>query len=311
MNAHEIKQAATATRFALGTLLSAVAAIGCVDQLPTSDKPCPCASGYVCCDSGKCATSEAACNMAPAGAGGHAGTGSGGSGGSAGGGSAGSMTPPIPSEAVAEVAGTWKGYLESFMFPSGSDTITINILAPPGGYASATVVFGDVSAPPPPTDPDVAWPDEDVLSHYTALEGWPYEALDLSYESPRLRFSIARWSPWQDWCALQTPVPNASLGYACVGGPARYDNAGQPVVDAQGKCLLSTSPPTAVDCAKAFPLCMGTPPICECNMNECHAWPLQGVTFDIALRNGVGDGSTDLSAVSSAPTTIRLTKTTP
>jgi hypothetical protein len=221
------------------------------------------------------------------------------------------MAPPVPSEVVAEVAGTWTGYLESFTFPSGSDTITINILAPAGGFASANVVFGDVPAPPPPTDPNVAWPDEDVLSHVTALEGWPYAALNLSYESPRLRFTISRYSAWQDWCALQTPVPNPNLGYACVAAPPLTNGSGQNVLDAQGNCLENTSPPKPVDCAKAFPLCMGTPPICQCTMNECHAWELPAVTFDIALRNGVGDGSTNLPNFTNGTTNIRLEKTSP
>lgn len=318
MNAHAIKKAARATRFALGGLLSAMAAMGCVDQLPTSDKPCPCASGYVCCDSGRCASIQVGCDMSPAGAGGHAGTGAGGQagtgsgrGGSGFGGTAGSMTPPLPSEVVAEVAGTWKGYLESFTFPSGSDTITINILAPAGGFATANVVFGDVAAPPPPTDPDVAWPDEDIVSHQTALEGWPYVAHNLSYESPRLRFTISRYSPWQDWCALQTPVPNPELGYACVPALAIRDTNGQLVHDAQGKCLLNTTPAMPVDCAKAAPLCMGTPPLCQCTMTECHAWEIPAVTFDIALRNGIGDGSTNLPNFTNGTTNIRLEKTTP
>ena len=309
MNAHGIKKATTGTRFALGGLLSAMAALGCVDQLPTSDKPCPCASGYVCCDSGRCESSQSACDMGPGGAGGHAGTGSGGRGGSGGGGIGGTMGENrVPSEVIAEVAGLWTGYMEGFTFPSGSDKITISIVAPPDDFAQVNVWFGDAAQPLPPTDPNVAWPDENVLSHHTALEGWPYQALDLSYESPRLRFSISRWSPWQDWCFLQTPVPNPNLGWACVAGPARYDNSGQPVVDAQGNCILSTTPPMAVDCAKAFPLCMGTPPMCQCDMNGCHAEDLRA-TFDIALRNGTGDGSTDLPF--GTATNIRLTKTTP
>ena len=307
MNAREMKKATR--RFALGGLLTAMAALGCVDQLPTSDKPCPCASGYVCCDSGKCASSEAACNAGSAGASGIAGTtGSVGHGGSGGGGSAGSGAPLVPSEVVAEVAGLWTGYMEGFTFPSGSDKVMISIVATPGEYAQVTVWFGDAPQPLPPTDPNVAWPDENVLSHHTALEGWPYQALDLSYESPRLRFSISRWSPWQDWCFMQTPVPNPNLGWACVAAPPITNSSGQNVLDAQGNCLTNTTPPMPVDCAKAFPLCMGTPPICHCDMNVCYAEDLR-FTFDVALRNGVGDGSTTLPF--GAATNIRLEKTLP
>jgi len=252
-----------------GLLVGATtAACGAQLQPPPSSDPCGCSSNYVCCDSGLCAPDRASCSPAP----------------------------PVgpPSEQFADVAGSWVGILETFAFASGSDAIVLNISAPPGGTASATVVFGDAPAPPPPTRPDVAWPAEDVLPLMAGLEGYPYQARALHREGTRVTFTLSRWSPWQEWCAMQTPVANQSLGHACVAAPAMADSTGLVVRDAQGKCLEQTTPPIAIDCAIAFPLCMGTPPICTCDARSCGATELPAITFDLLLQDQFGEGTTNV-----------------
>jgi hypothetical protein len=253
----------------------------CAGPVPQAGNPCPCATGYVCCASGTCAKDQPACDAATS------------------------------TAALFEAAkGVWTGYLENFSFASGSDAIAITIAVGSDGTPSGTVVLGTGEAPAPPTDPNTAWPPNVGASSLVALEGFPYEAGELRWEATRLRFTLSRWSPWHQWCRLQTSYLSEALGFSCVpAGPALHDDLGQPIKDADGNCLLPTVPQTPVDCAKAFPLCMGTPPVCECDATGCDSWELPPVSFDLALRNGFGDGSsTDLSFGGAATTNIRLTK---
>ncbi len=134
--------------------------------MPTETNPCPCASGYVCCSSGVCATDQGGCGAVTA----------------------------VLSQAV---AGDWTGYLEDFSFPSGSDAIKISIAVAPDGALSGQVVLGAGSAPPTATDPDVAWPQGvSAASVRYGLEGASYDALNILWEANRLKFSISLYSPW-------------------------------------------------------------------------------------------------------------------
>jgi hypothetical protein len=173
-------------------------------------------------------------------------------------------------------------------------------------------VFGDAPAPPPPTDPNVAWPPSDVFAQMAGLEGFPYEAHDLRRDGQRVTFTLSRWSPWHAWCAMQTPYPSENLGYACVKALLMIDpNTGTQAHDAQGNCLESTTPPTPIDCAIGFPLCVSTPPICKCDANGCDAWELPAVTFDITLASGVGEGTTNLPDYTNGMANVHLTQTSP
>jgi hypothetical protein len=218
--------------------MGGAAAIGCVGSVPSKADPCPCADGYVCCPSNVCAATQAGCDQA--------------------------------TQALEQaIAGEWKGYIEGFSLPSGSDVIDIKLAAASDGTLSGQMVMGTASPPPPPTDPDVAWPPGITSANMVGVEGVPYQAFNINWQAPRLQFSISRDAPWQPWCALQTPYPSSNLGYSCISADEVYDAQGQPVRDADGKCELNTTPPTSVDCGKYFPLCQGgrrrsaraTPPV--------------------------------------------------
>ena len=210
-----------------------------------------------------------------------------------------------PSEQVADIVGSWTGYLENFMFPSGSDAVRIDIIAPPGGTASATVVFTMLRRRHRRPIPMRRGRPEDVLPLMQALEGFPYVAGNLRWETMRLRFTLSRWSPWQVLVrAADTrsqPVP-----WLCVCRNVASGRRQRRVRARRARKLSGAeTPPTPVACAKGFPLCMGTPPICTCDANACNATDLTAVEFDIALRSGVGDGTTNLP--NAGPTSVRLT----
>jgi hypothetical protein len=253
---------------------------GCADRVSAKASPCPCAVGNICCSSGQCAVDQVGCDQAVL-------------------------------ALRTQAAGTWTGHLENFTFASGSDAIEISISVAADGTTSGHITLGTGPVPPPPTDPNVGWPadltsDDASAKIYPALEGFPYNADSIHWEADRLKFVIDRYSPWQAWCQLQTEVFPSSAGgtgYACA--PDGYF-----VRDDQGNCIVAATSDattgTPVNCVKYFPLCVGTPAICACNAGGCSATHAPDVSFDIALRNGEGDGSTTLKDML---TNIRLTQT--
>src|SRR5207244_9243080 len=106
--------------------LAALPFAGCVDTRPEASRPCPCASGNVCCASGVCAPDGDSCGEATL-------------------------------ALAVENAGTWTGYLENYNLPSGSDALAI-ALDVSGAVVSGTFVMGTAAAPPPPTDLTTPWP---------------------------------------------------------------------------------------------------------------------------------------------------------
>ena len=89
----------------------------------------------------------------------------------------------------------------------------------------------------------------------------------------------------------QPPGGSPSRVYFCIPTHGYQDSN-----DGAGHCTIGTAagsadPPEPVDCAK-LRLCdiAGINP-CQCDANGCVANPYIGTSFDIALRDGVGDGS--------------------
>jgi len=70
-----------------------------------------------------------------------------------------------------------------------------------------------------------------------------------------------------------------------------------------------TTPPIAVDCAVAFPLCMGTPPICTCDARSCRATDLPAILFDLSLDQQVGEGITNLPDYTNGTALVHLRQT--
>lgn len=263
-------QRRSATMAAAAMLACATSGVACTDAVSTAINPCPCADGYVCCDSGVCAKDQNLCAAA--------------------------------TQALSQsIQGTWDGYFET---PgSGNfgpdDSLRITISVDPSGTLSGTVTLGTGPVPPPPTDNTMAWPPGYDFS-LSYLPGFHYAAQNLRWDSGRLRFDIGSREPWKDWCAAQTSYshPEYSVDwYNCVPGGDLFLNpdgtctavACDGTYNESGVCSGPVTR-TPFDCGRAY-ACAG---VCGCDANGCRAGEADTL-FDIALRNGYGDGSSSVS----------------
>ena len=83
------------------------------------------------------------------------GSGSGGSGSSSGSSSGGTSDDASSREdAGASLSGTYKGYIQSFMFPDGTDTVVMTLAFAADGTVTGTVFFGTGPVLAPPTNPE-------------------------------------------------------------------------------------------------------------------------------------------------------------
>jgi hypothetical protein len=209
------------------------------------------------------------------------------------------------------LSGIYKGYVETFMFPDGSDTVTMALTFDSGTTVTGTVFFGDGPALPAPTDPTVGYPPgyaDSPTYQQVPLEGFAFTALDGNYSAPRLRLQIQVTELWKKWCEIQTTIYpmydegvdggcDHLLGYGCL--PA----VGRPPGNFAGCEWASCSQgPTPIDCGK-YALCGGGAPgsICSCTEASCTVvpslppqfsnGPSSSVSFDMQLQQGMLDGS--------------------
>jgi hypothetical protein len=193
------------------------------------------------------------------------------------------------SNSTSELAftGKWTGYIESYVLPSGSSTLTMNFVKQPDGTITGTVTFGDAPAPPPATDPNVGYPPSSGATPLTpaSIEGFPYTARDVSFDGPRVRLGISTLELWKGWCELQTSVQlmEQIAGmpvYGCV--PSGF------ATDSSGVCY-GNGAPQPIDCGKAA-LC--TALTCDCTPTSCTvARSTSDVTFDMQLTGTRMDGT--------------------
>jgi hypothetical protein len=250
---------------ALLALSSAAAGGGCADHVQSAVVTCPCDTG-VCCTSGVCAANENACEQA---------------------------TQALSSES----AGRWTGYIESFTFPSGSDALDLTLQSETDGTFSGQLVMGAGTMPPPPTDPNVGWPPPPYSYAHQGplLEGAVYHVVNLRWTALRLRFDVLVLQPWGPWCELQSsyvdgfevlPSGNQPL-YGCAPPADAYESQGS------GHCVrVHDGERTPVDC-DWLSLCSSA--VCECDAQGCGETtllnPLNSMSFDVALRGNLGDGT--------------------
>jgi hypothetical protein len=224
------------------------------------------------------------------------GTGSGSGSGSSSSGSSSGATQPDAS--VNPLSGTYTGYIQSFMFPDGSDTVVMT-LAFAGSTVTGTVYFGNGSPLPPATDPNVGYPPGFTGSDTVPLEGFEFTALGGTYTAPRVQLSIQSTEMWKQWCEIQTmiyPFDNGTNDGGC-GPLIRYSCL--PNGETQGggsgtSCAFNwCQQPTlmSVDCGKLF-LCFQVS-VCTCTATACTV-PITtpgGIAFDMQLASGMLSGS--------------------
>lgn len=221
----------------------------CTDALPTATRSCPCAAGNVCCSSGVCATSEGACAAAAFGL-------------------------------AREAQGVWTGYLENFTFPSGSDALEIALSAA-GEQMSAAVTLGAVGLP----EPSFEWPPADggpIIPDTLAThvrEGFRYQAVDLRWESRRLKLRVRLRDSWTEYCAAYPLVTVDDYSFYCPRSGGYGPDTG---------CIVEVRDShVPVDCsliARCFD------PRCKCDESSCVAMDVEA-GVDLTLGDGFADGS--------------------
>jgi len=257
----------------LGGLVGALVTPACASHVsvPAEIATCPCANGAFCCSSGVCAADATGCDVATA-------------------------------ALSNSVAGEWQGYFENYSLSvenqslAADDSLSISILVANDGTLSGHVTMGRATPPAPATDPAAVWPPGTDLdrvsfsSDYPAyIAGYAYQAHDIRWEARRLRFEIDRYEPWQSWCQLQLPSANPDGSLGCL--PANANAAVGRLNDPQCVVFDTAGAVSPVSCAQEI-LCR----MCTCDANGCGAASTPVYTFDVALRDGVGDGTSSLTS---------------
>jgi hypothetical protein len=186
--------------------------------------------------------------------------------------------------------GVWTGYLENGSFPSGADgsTMTLNLS---GGVVTGTMVFGSMTPPPPPTDPNVGYPPGASFSNGIPIvgEGFPYTIEMGTFDGSRLRVGVGTREVYKGWCAIQQSFLSANGGYTCLMTPAGADS----ITTGGTSCYFTNSATqmtVPVDCGK-YALCTD-PDVCSCTASGCTLAPLTvDATFDMQVVGSKADGS--------------------
>jgi len=198
---------------------------------------------------------------------------------------------PIGESGAAALVGAWRGYIENYQFPSGSDVITVTVQSGSGTEFGGVVTFGTGPMLSPPTAPDVGYPPGigaagPVQSTRRAFEGFEYTILDASLTDTRMRFGIANHELWKAWCELQTPFSQqpGSDSYGCL------PNWGYMT----GETCSQPDPATGMvvprDCGQLY-LCE-VEMVCECTAQQCTVTvESPDVTFDLSVAGDRADGS--------------------
>ncbi len=190
------------------------------------------------------------------------------------------------------IVGTWDGYIENLVWPSGSDALRVVIRAANASHVCGTVTFGQGTPPPPPTDPEVGYPPgyeqggptptlQDAL-----FEGFPMALLEGKATEFRLQFGATSRELWKSWCELQTSYVTSTGLYNCLPEPSEETfspPSGCSEVTRDGTYL-------PLDCGK-LALCLTLYPVCTCSIDGCTVPPYPEVRFDMRITGGAAQGS--------------------
>jgi hypothetical protein len=207
-------------------------------------------------------------------------------------------TPPGPEVGPLGPSQTWTGYVENFMFPSGSDALVLTFAADSQGNAVGTIVLGHGTPPAPATDPNVGYPPGLGMNQFLGvpgpgdfyLEGYSYPFDQGVLTTQRLHFTANLNELWVGWCSLQTDVdgsgsclPNSGGMAAGNGASCAYGDPNHP-----GEYI-------PVDCGK-FELCGPLGP-CACTPSGCTVSPNETsgevLSLDIAITGATANGTVD------------------
>jgi hypothetical protein len=220
-----------------------------------------------------------------------------GSGGSASGSGGGTCEPDASSPCLP--SGTYTGYIESFTFPDGSDTVSMTIVANENvGAVTGTVNFGNAPMLAPPTSGDVGYPPGVASDGQLPIEGFDFTIVGGTYGGARLQVGVVQAELWKAWCELQTPVPQYNgtapdggcgplVGYGCLGNVSTEQGTNGCMVQS---CQQAS--PVPVDCGK-MKLCAGGLTLCTCTVSSCDVSVVApgSPAFDMQYTPGHLDGT--------------------
>jgi hypothetical protein len=209
-----------------------------------------------------------------------------------------------PGAALAPLVGTWTGYAENLM--TGPGDMTLVFTQQPDGSVTGSLAFGSGPQPAPPTaKTDVFPPGFEGFSNGVQypFSGFPYSALQVSFDGTRLQLGIARSEFWKTWCGLQTSYDWAPGVPGTCGCLPDWASMGSP-----GQCEITrpdTGAKESVDCALVAP-CLASP-LCSCTSAGCSfdtRYPTS--TLDVQLASNRLDGS--MSGFDASPLNVHLTR---
>jgi hypothetical protein len=218
------------------------------------------------------------------------------------------------------IVGSWLGHFDSYVFPSGSNEIRIDLVETdnPADQQNAPcgkIVFGGGDPPPLPTDPTAFYPpgaaptttivlgDAGIVQENrpqrTVVEGFRYDFAggldsDTRVDAQRVELGIMTGQIYKAWCEMQLSYfqgyDQAVIDlnpYNCV--PSYNGSAGP---DADGGCEIRLSGNSwtnlvPISCAQ-LTLCAA----CQCQTNGCHLADFTpDVHLDIQFQGDAGTGS--------------------
>jgi hypothetical protein len=194
---------------------------------------------------------------------------------------------------AAVFAQSWTGYLENYMFRSGSDAVRISFTPDATGQVSGVVRLGNGTPPPPPTDPNVGYPADLVSGGFEVAfgareylaEGFAYSMRTATVVGPRLRFMIDNSELWREWCALQMPAGTSGTCLPNEGAMTSGDGQTCGIFDPAANRYVP------VDCGK-LALC-GFSGTCMCDASGCAVRTGENLTvFDVTFDDVRASGST-------------------
>jgi hypothetical protein len=203
---------------------------------------------------------------------------------------------------LAPLVGTWTGYIET------SSNLTLRVTQQADGSVTASLTVGTGSVPPPPTSksdvypPGFGGPPGTIPYPYP---GFPYTAVDASFNGTRLQLGVVEGEILKPWCELQTSFDWGPAAPGSCGCLPNWPSMGSASND--GPCTItnpSTGAVVSVACALDHACTIYND--CSCTSAGCSidmGYPTS--KLDVQLTSNHLDGSINLQG---SPTNVHFTK---
>jgi hypothetical protein len=215
-----------------------------------------------------------------------------------------STLPMLPAQsgcrtdpALAALVGTWDGDVEDFFLASVVHARLVIAGASSDGICGS-ITYGTSAALPPADDPDAPYPPSEYAAsnidgcsgpfapYECVIEGFPYTIAQGGARLPTVRLETIHDEPWQSWCELQTPSPNAV--WSCIDRPDGQLMISIGANEPSEPCTISSSSGsdtyTSFKCV-ACGVSPSIPALCVCDGSSCGAAQNDKSQYDLALSD--------------------------